>query len=115
MTDLLSSIQTAINPPSPFSDLSGINADSSSQQGTGPNHMGFLDHVLFALKGTPDSMLPPDKVAARHNSEQQASRGAVAAYQNPGEEYMGPPVVGGKSGGLDLGSLIKLFAGGGGL
>jgi hypothetical protein len=114
MSDLVSMIQQSVNPPSPFENIGGLSGGPTTPSTNAFPKLGFLDHVLYALTGTPDSMLPPDKVAARHHEEQQASQAAVAAYENPGESYMGPPVVGGSKG-FDLGSLFKLFAGAGGL
>jgi hypothetical protein len=72
----------------------------------GKKPMGFLDHVMFALTGTPDQLLTPEDARARSGRKKEASQMATSAAENPGEQYMGIPTAGGS--GADMGDLIKL-------
>ncbi len=67
---------------------------------------GFFDHVLFALTGTPDSMLTPEEQGERAKKRNEAGDSARAATMNPGEEYMWAPSTGGSQ--LDLSQIIRL-------
>lgn len=71
----------------------------------------MLDHVIFALLGTPDSMLSPQELKARQTRRVEVNRGALSAMNSPGEEYMSAPSLGGSGGGIGniIAGLAKAF------
>jgi hypothetical protein len=72
----------------------------------GRKPMGFLDSVMFALSGTPDQLLTPEDAQDRGKRRKEAGGMAKGAHENPGEEFMGAPNLGGS--GVDLGEMIRL-------
>lgn len=74
---------------------------------SGGHPMNLLDHVVFALTGTPDSMLDADKLKERSGRRAAAGDASARASQDPGEGYMGAPGTGG-SGAGGLGDILKL-------
>ncbi len=70
----------------------------------------LLDHVIFGLLGTPDSMLSAPELKARQGRRAAASQDANQAMNAPGDEFMSPPNAGGSGGGIGniLSTVMKL-------
>lgn len=80
------------------------------QPSAGPAPMNLLDHIMFALTGTPDQMLSPEQRNQRGAKRSAASRDANQAMASTGEEYMQPPNAGGS--GFGLNDIISGLTGG---
>lgn len=71
--------------------------------------LNLLDHVVFALTGTPDALLTPEDMRDRTQRRRQANSMAVSASQDPGEGYMWAPQTGGS--GFGLNDILTMFRG----
>lgn len=84
------------------------------QLNAGRPSMNLLDHVVFALTGTPDSMLDPKQLKERSGRRNEAGDASARASQDPGEGYMWAPGTGG-SGSGGIGDILNLIVKGVGL
>lgn len=95
------------------------NDDKESNAVGGPAKKSLLDGIITGLFGHDTKAMTPEDAAItekeRGEKRRDASVMALNAMENPGEQFMGAPKVGGSDGSpLSLiGDIIKLFSGGG--
>ena len=97
-----------------------MNSNRESNAVGGPQKRSLLDGIITGLFGpSTDQMTPEDANATeadRSKDRGAASKMAVNAAENPGDQFMSIPLAGGSDGSplSLLGDIMKMFSGGGG-
>lgn len=108
----MGSILDQISPPTVMDPSQGPTGGSTDKP---VKSTSLLDHLAFALLGTPDAGLAPADLKQRNQrrSEVANQSAQMANTKQPGMEFMQAPGAsggGGGSGGLNLGDIIKFVS-----